>query len=233
MCTLTLFKCDDGYHVYMNRDERHDRTPEQPPQTLRQKYDVSGPQDPVSAGTWIAFNKNGYWGCMLNGYYEDASQTPVPKKSRGQILVELLNHENPIEQAEKLNASDYLSFRLVIGSLNEHKLFIWTGKEYKESEFLSQHNEKAFFLSSSSWEQGDVTQIRKDMFENWIKNTSEDEYKKTPDFHYSTAPSLEQAPMMLRSYSGTKSITSMHITAHERAMKHELTVENRPAIKTA
>jgi len=66
-----------------------------------------------------------------------------------------------------------------------------------------------------------------------VKATSEDEYKKTPTFHYATAPTLEQAPMMLRSYSGTKSVTSVHITPHERAMKHELTIENMPAAKKA
>lgn len=232
MCTLSIFRHHTGYHIYMNRDERHDRTDGKPPQTLMHKYDVTGPLDPVSAGTWIAFNKNGYWGCMLNGYYEDASKINVPKKTRGKILLNLLNTENPLKAAEDFNPNDYLSFRLVIGSLTEHKLFIWTGEKYGQSDFLSQYKDQAFFLSSSSLDQDDIIQIRKKKFDAWAKNTDEKAYAKIPDFHFSKTPAPEQAPMMMRSYSGTKSVTAMHISKGEKIMEYTQ-VNNYDKIKSA
>ncbi len=52
MCTLSIFKLEKGVILFMNRDERHDRASEHPPQLLAP--DIYGPKDPQSGGTWIA-----------------------------------------------------------------------------------------------------------------------------------------------------------------------------------
>ena len=196
----------------MNRDERHDRPPELPPQLICEKHRIHGPLDPKSGGTWIAHNENGFWGCLLNGYFEDETHDYKDKtyKSRGEILINLLRTDNPLEAIETLQATNHPSFRLLIGSPTAHKLFIWDGTTYKEGSFHATHNNNAFFLSSSSWDQDNVIQIRAEMFKDW---TSKNEIQSDiPSFHRSQSPTPESAPLMHRSYSATKSIISLDIT---------------------
>ena len=48
MCTLSLFSTSDGYRVFVNRDERHDRMPELAPRVIDAAHGTYGPIDPVS-----------------------------------------------------------------------------------------------------------------------------------------------------------------------------------------
>jgi len=227
MCTLSLFRQSSGFKIVMNRDERHDRTPELPPQIINPKNGIFGPIDPVSKGTWIAKNDNGFWGCLLNGYFEN--DYPIPKNiiSRGTILPTLLADDNPIEAAHNFNPKDYLSFRLLVGSRDDFILYEWDGSTYKTINFHASYQDRMFFLSSSSWRQDDVIACRKQIFEEWIENgLHHHDDDEIPAFHLSTKPATESAPMMKRSYSSTKSITVLNINQSESDM-HYYPVHNQ------
>ncbi len=219
MCTLSLFRPPaGGYHIYMNRDERHERAKAKPPQLLEANNKVHGPLDPPSGGTWIAFNDKGYWGCLLNGYFDDKNMPP-PRKSRGLILTELLAQANPMASAETINAVDYASFRLVVGSPSEHCLWVWNGHDYKPSDFHAEVDNRAFFLTSSSWNQKEVIQQRTTLFDEYIKAGGTGE--SLPNFHHTQEPTPESAPMMTRSYSATQSITQLHIQDHHSEIAYK------------
>lgn len=203
----------------MNRDERHDRAAELPPQIIRADHTVFGPLDPRSGGTWIAYNDKGFWGCLLNGYVEQEPLKRNAYESRGQILPNILSQDNPLMAAQTIDSSHYQSFRLLVGSANSHKLFMWDGKNYAETTFHALHEDRVFFLSSSSWRQDEVIAIRKRLFEEWIKNNPNGG-SEIPDFHCSQEPHAEAAPFMMRSYSGTKSITAMEISNDNIAMSY-------------
>ena len=219
MCTLSFYRQGaGGYHIYMNRDERHDREKAEFPQILSAENKVYGPLDPPSGGTWIAYNENGYWGCLLNGYFDDEDMPP-PQKSRGLILTELLANKNPIASSATLNVEDYASFRLVIGSATDHSLWVWNRHEYLQSEFHSKVDDRAFFLTSSSWNQTEVIKQRTILFDEYMKAGEAGD--ALPSFHRSNNPSLEAAPMMHRSYSATQSITQLHIYGKQSEMQYE------------
>ncbi len=232
MCTLSLFQTKNGFRVFMNRDERHDRTPELSPRVIKAKNNIFGPVDPVSNGTWIAYNKHGFWGCLLNGYFENENTTPHNNTytSRGAILPSLLMNDNPLEAAKTITPTNHLSFRLLIGSPTHYALYEWNGQTYREIDFHAHHEERAFFLSSSSWKQDKVIEIRKGIFEQWVsKHTTPPEH--IPDFHLDTRPTPESAPLMTRSYSGTKSITALNIENNSVTM-HYHKVENQTIISS-
>lgn len=220
MCTLSLFRTDDGYQIFMNRDERHDRPSEHPPKVLCDTHRVFGPVDPVSGGTWVAYNERGFWGCLLNGYFEEEGHDYSGYQSRGGILLEVLSQDDPLAYAAQIDTAGYPSFRLVIGSAAAHKLFVWNGKVYGERAFHARYNDEAYFLSSSSWEQADVIQRRKALFEAWLRENGVPD-GGIPSFHYSRAPSPESAPMMHRSYSRTQSITAMDVSESGIEMTYE------------
>lgn len=219
MCTLSLFRGAKGYQVFMNRDERHDRIPELRPKVICDQHGIFGPLDPESGGTWIAYNQKGYWGCLLNGYFEDELDASINYSSRGEILPEVLSQEDPLSYVRGINPACYPSFRLLVGSADSHLLLVWDGQEYRETAFHSSHDDRAFFLSSSSWRQDAVIEIRKELFQRWIaQNPERDE--GIPGFHYSEEPDPETAPLMTRSYSGTKSITTMRIGTDDIEMSY-------------
>ena len=70
MCTVTLLRQSNGLRLFMNRDEAHSRKPALKPKLMVEESKVYAPIDPQGGGTWIAYNEKGYWGCLLNGYFE-------------------------------------------------------------------------------------------------------------------------------------------------------------------
>lgn len=203
----------------MNRDERHDRVPELRPKVICDKRGIYGPLDPESGGTWIAYNQKGYWGCLLNGYFEEKLDASINYSSRGGILPEVLSQDDPLAYVRGIDPARYPSFRLLVGSADSHLLLVWDGQNYRETAFHSSHEDRAFFLSSSSWRQDAVIEIRKELFQRWIEQSSECG-EGIPAFHYSEEPEPETAPLMTRSYSGTKSITTMRIGTADIEMSY-------------
>ena len=205
----------------MNRDERHDRVSEEAPRLISANKKIYGPVDPLSGGTWIAKNDQGYWGCILNGYFEDESlnSTKNAYKSRGEILPLLLAEDDPIAALKQFKSADFLSFRVLIGSADTYLLYEWNGKTFQPINFHASHQQRCFLLFSSSWQQAKVTESRIAIFKQWAeKNTHVPD--DIPTFHFSTEPAPESGILMMRSYSGTKSITCLDITSEEITMRY-------------
>lgn len=198
----------------MNRDERYDRPVELAPDTLNQSQNVRGPVDSLSGGTWIAYNEQGYWGCLLNGYLDqDKTHRALGTKSRGGILPEILGTGEPFESAKSLDKSMFPSFRLIIGNADEVKLLEWDGTEEKTGEFHASYDERAWFLSSSSWNQSEVIGVRRQLFLDWCRDNPLPALK-APDYHLSCEPTSDSAPLMMRQHSGTRSLTSLNVSGH-------------------
>jgi len=230
MCTVSLFRRANGFRVHMNRDERHDRTEELPPQRLPETLNSYGPVDPSSQGTWIAHNNNGYWGCLLNGYFEEPNknidQVCSKPLSRGTILPRILESSDPFQSAKDLDYSMYTSFRLIIGNHETVHVYEWDYDKYSNIDFHASIDNCAFLLTSSSWQQNHVTQLRAKLFKESvnIKELLNNKNGQIPEFNVSKYPNAESAPMMHRSYSGTKSITTLDISKNNITMYYEKTV---------
>lgn len=219
MCTLSLFKDPNGYRIFMNRDERHDRQEEQTPQILSQKQKIYGPLDPQSGGTWIAYNNNGYWGALLNGYHDQDKTSDAARQSRGHILLEILQSDNPLTVAETLNPQNYNSFCLIIGNSHTHRLMRWDGRDYHDSDFCTSYDDRIFFTTSSSLDQERVRKTRIQIFQDWTNNIHT-YHGDIPSYHFSKDPHLDYSIMMKRSYSMTKSITSISVCDDTMTMSY-------------
>jgi uncharacterized protein with NRDE domain len=219
MCTLSLFKFENMTRIFMSRDERHARPAERRPQIISDHNKIYGPLDPQSDGTWIAHNENGYWACLLNGYLEQdlevaRAQKQTPKYvSRGEIIPMALSEKDPIAAVKNLKAERYISFQLLVGNAQSHAFYVWDGDDYGPSEFHANFEDRAFLITSSSWERQRVVAARSNLFEGWVKNQPDliAATKSVPDFHLSEKPSPDIAPLMMRAHTGTKSITALDI----------------------
>lgn len=113
MCTVTFIPAPDKVILTSNRDEKHGRSPAIVPTV----YDYpSGqllfPKDADAGGTWIAAHENGNAVVFLNGGWLAHTPQPPYRKSRGLILLDLLDstlpyrrfHEIPLENIEPFTA---------------------------------------------------------------------------------------------------------------------------------
>ncbi len=112
MCTVTFIRSAGKIYITSNRDEKHWRSSALPPTVY--PY-ASGkllfPKDGDAGGTWIAAHENGNAIVFLNGVLYVIRQNRLIAKSRGLVLLDLLDSINPVSgfqaacRCNKLNHS--------------------------------------------------------------------------------------------------------------------------------
>ena len=92
MCTVTYIPYQKhGFVLTSGRDEKLERLSEAKIVENRVESHVFlYPQEPESNGTWIGCSSGGIVGCLLNGAFKPYDRTPPYRKSRGLILLEIL-----------------------------------------------------------------------------------------------------------------------------------------------
>lgn len=118
MCTLVLLRRPDRDWPLIlgaNRDEMVDRPSRAPGRHWSDRPEVTGGLDALSGGSWLALNDHGVVAAMLN---RRGSLGPAPgKRSRGELVLEALDHADAAAAAAALGDLDpeaYRSFNLVL-----------------------------------------------------------------------------------------------------------------------
>ena len=218
MCTVTL-RCGAGaLSLTMNRDERYERAPEEPPRRIPGEPGRPAwlaPFDSLSGGTWIGVNECGVVGCVLNGYEpaDEALGGAILVPSRGSIIPSILEEQDGLGRAQlpaALDFSAYPSFTLLVASKDGGEIVRWRRGIGLAREVVSQG---LTFLTSSSWNAPEVALRRRQAFDAW-RAEGEPELHGLPTFHVVTRPGDEGvAPFMTRDVSATRSITSVQVDA--------------------
>ena len=79
------------------------------------------PKDAHAGGTWIAAHENGHAVVFLNGAFESHTSTPPYKKSRGIVLLDLINNHSPYNSFHSVNLNNIEPFTAII--LDQGHLF--------------------------------------------------------------------------------------------------------------
>ena len=118
MCTLVLLRrAGDDWPVLVgaNRDEMVDRPWRAPDRHWPDRPEVVAGQDLEAGGTWLGVNDHGVVAGILN---RPGALGPAPgKRSRGELVLEALDHADAVEAAKALADIDgraYRPFNLVI-----------------------------------------------------------------------------------------------------------------------
>jgi len=118
MCTLVILRRPD--HVWpvilaANRDEMIDRPWAAPGRHWADRPEVVAGLDRSAGGSWLGLNDDGVVAAMLN---RRGSLGPAPgKRSRGELVLEALDHADAVTAAEalaELNPQAYRSFNMVV-----------------------------------------------------------------------------------------------------------------------
>jgi uncharacterized protein with NRDE domain len=180
----------------MNRDESPLRLPEEPPKFINE--DIIAPIDSRANGTWFALDKrNGKIACLLNRYDEVSKNTQY--SSRGEIAIKALK-----SGINSLELSKYRPFRLVTASKGLIEKFEYDGKKLTSEKY---ENLDWHFFSSSSWNEKEVINYRKKLFNEWLKDRKFKD--KMPTYNlYREDSTKRYSPLVQRDNAETLSITS-------------------------
>lgn len=222
MCTLTLRRSGRGYLLTMNRDERLERAPEEPPGLHEQgRVRWAGPLDGAGRGSWIGLNEFGVTAALLNRYPDlegdtepepPSSENTASRPSRGRIIPLLLGQGRGRQVLNWLGGpfdpSPYDRFTLLVAWPGGARLFLWKGA----GTLVAREAAKPWeWLSSSSWRQPEVLEWRRRLFDEWLA-TGEAFRGPLPTYHLHQTSGYEAwSPLMRRDYAATRSITQVEV----------------------
>lgn len=225
MCTVTFIPAAGKVYLTSNRDEKHWRLPALAPAI----YDFpSGkilfPKDADAGGTWIAAHENGNAIVFLNGGWIAHTPQPPYRKSRGLILLELINSTMPYHYFLTAALDNIEPFTAVIwedGRLYECR---WDGVRKYEQALDAQ---VPHIWSSVTLYNNEVILKRRQWFETWLSKHSTPFQYDILHFHQFTGDGDEQNDLMMNRDGKvfTVSVTSMAIIDHSITM-HYLDLKN-------
>ncbi|MDO8607233.1 MAG: NRDE family protein [Phaeospirillum sp.] len=118
MCTLVLLRRpSEPWPLIMaaNRDEMADRPSRPPGRWWEDRPEIVAGQDILAGGSWLGVNETGVMAAILNRM---GTLGPQPgKRSRGELVLEALDHADAADAAQALSglkASSYRPFNMVI-----------------------------------------------------------------------------------------------------------------------
>lgn len=220
MCTVTYIPVKDSVFLTSNRDEKNWRTRALAPAV----YELSSgkllyPKDGDAGGTWIALHENGNVVVFLNGGFVTHTPQPPYRKSRGLILLDLIDHPTPYNCFLAINLNNIEPFTAVV--LDNGHLFEcrWDGrqKHYKQLDTSSPH-----IWSSATLYSPEIVEKRNSWFEEWIIKNPQPSQDDILHFHQFTGDGdcHNDLKMNRNGKVFTVSVTSVAISNSSRSMKY-------------
>ena len=166
MCTVSFVRVNNSVIITSNRDEHIQRKNAAAPafHALQNKK-VIFPKDAKAGGTWFAAGDNGVVAVLLNGAFEKHIAKPPYRKSRGLILLEIIEADAALDFFNEINLDNIEPFTVILyqpGSLHELR---WDGKMKYEKLLDTSAN---YIWSSATLYTDEVIDRRKNLFERFI-----------------------------------------------------------------
>jgi hypothetical protein len=202
MCTLTYIPLKEHRLICSNRDEITQRSQ---CELIKTNSGLIYPKEPLKGGSWICSDKKRVL-VLLNGAFKKHQPDSKYTKSRGLLLLELSETENPIQLLESMNLTNVEPFTLVLIETNTINEARWTGVEL----FCKSINPKeAHIWSSSSLYTEDAIKMRANLFKKYLESkelTKESQWF----FHTQKSDDLENGLVMKRDL-GPQTISTTQI----------------------
>lgn len=226
MCTVTFFPLQEGgFILTSNRDERMSRSLVLKPEAYSfGSQRLYFPRDQESKGTWIASSSARKTFCLLNGAFEYHKSEPPYRKSRGLVLLEMLQAADAEWYLQNEGLSGIEPFTLIMaaelqgqGQLRELR---WDGTEAHLKEL---NPSSPWIWSSATLYSREIRQAREDWFFRWLEENPNPGQDELLHFHrFGGSGDGENDLVMKRSNDRqTISITSVQVISGEGEMCYE------------
>jgi hypothetical protein len=181
MCTVSFVRANNAVIITSNRDEHIGRENAAAPaiQILPDK-NIIFPKDARAGGTWFAAADNGTVAVLLNGALKKHIPKPPYRKSRGLILLEIIESDQPLLFFTELNLDNIEPFTVVLyqpGLLHELR---WDGtnKYQKQADISTNH-----IWSSSTLYTDEIIEQRENLFQQFIQVPAAITADRIHEFH--------------------------------------------------
>ena len=220
MCTVTFIPVKEKIFITSNRDEKQCRLSAIPPSVYRfSSGKILFPKDSNAGGSWFAVHENGNAIVLLNGGWEKHEPRLAYKKSRGLVLLDLIDSEKPFHRFLKYDLENIEPFTAIIwenGYLYEAR---WDGIQ----KYPDQLNGKlAHIWSSVTLYDEDARDRRKSWFARWLQENPEPMRDAILHFHQFSGEGDPQNDLMMNRNDivFTVSITSVALAEGNASMKY-------------
>ncbi len=224
MCTVTFIPSEHTLFLTSNRDEKHYRSAASAPAVYKAASgNILFPKDGDAGGTWIAVHENGNAIVFLNGGFVAHASRPPYRKSRGLILIDLIDHPEPYTAFLDIDLRNIEPFTAIIW--DDHRLFEcrWDGFDKHISE---PDKSKPHIWSSVTLYNPAVISKRNRWFEDWIAETGGSSQDEILRFHQFTGDGDAHNDLKMdRGQVFTVSVTSLALS-HDRATMRYLDLKN-------
>ncbi|MEZ5975263.1 MAG: NRDE family protein [Planctomycetota bacterium] len=191
VCTLSWIRTSEGLEVFFNRDEKHSRGPELPPEIDREgPLAYIAPTDGEAGGTWFAVNEAGVVLALLNGYQESAGPPPETPMSRGHLVRELARQMQSARfELTPVDLEPYQPLRLIALDTRGQSGLYWDGREIRPE---AQPEPP---IISSGFDPEGVTDYRKELWRSFCEGRPITDPMQALEYHrFAPAAGMRLAP---------------------------------------
>jgi uncharacterized protein with NRDE domain len=232
MCTVSFVCSNDKVIITSNRDEKIIRPSAIPPKnyTLNGK-NIIYPKDSKAGGTWFVVDENGTVLVLLNGADEKHEVKLPYRKSRGQIVLEMISSASPKEFWNEIDLENIEPFTLVL--FQDKKLFQlrWNGMAKSTVDL---ETDKNYVWSSSTLYSKEIRKQRSSWFYNFLDANPEITEDKMLHFHRYTETDNHEHGLIINRNDELKtlSITQAVIEKNKVMIRHLDLIEENEYSKT-
>lgn len=166
MCTVSFTRVNDAVVITSNRDEHIQRENADAPafKAIPGKK-IIFPKDARAGGSWFAAADNGVVAVLLNGAFKKHTPQPPYRKSRGLILLDMIEANEPFPFFKALNLENIEPFTIVLyqpGQLHELR---WDGTNKHEKQLDISRN---YIWSSATLYSNEIIEQREALFQQFM-----------------------------------------------------------------
>ncbi len=167
MCTVTYYPTKNGFLLTHNRDEAPTRSPETISRVKNQYRSLLFPRDTKAGGSWMVATNTGQTACLLNGAFIKHHHQPPYRRSRGLLLLDYLEAENPADFLARYDFTGIEPFTLLVFTNKQVQELRWDGVElYRKDLPVDQPH----FWCSATLYPKDMQQRREQVFRDWLSS---------------------------------------------------------------
>jgi uncharacterized protein with NRDE domain len=232
MCTVSFVCTNDTIIITSNRDEKIVRPSAIPPKnyTLKGK-NIIYPKDSKAGGTWYVVDENGTVLVLLNGA-DEKHQVQLPyRKSRGQIVLEMIGSLSLKEFWNQIDLDNIEPFTLVLFQDKQLFQLRWNGIEKSKVDL---DIDKNYVWSSSTLYSKEIREQRSSWFYTFLDNNAEITEDKMLHFHQYTETDNKEHGLVINRNNEMKtlSITQSVIEKNKVIIRHLDLIANEEYSKT-
>jgi hypothetical protein len=225
MCTVTFIPVENKVFLCSNRDEKNLRAAAFPPSAYELNTGQAFfPKDADAGGTWIAVHENGNAIVLLNGGIRKHESLPPYRRSRGLILLDVIDSETPFTGFGNIDLHNIEPFTVIIWDDNRLYECRWDGANKHVKKL---NNTVPHIWSSVTLYTDEVIRRREVWYQDWLKTHSSPSPEDILQFHQFTGDGDDRNDLLMNRDGEmyTVSITLLELSG-ENSQMHYIDLKN-------